>query len=252
MADFSSSEIRTRAADGTAVVLRANEPRPDLTVAPLPTRLLDPGGLGMAGLRLQVEAVLDRGCGEEALPRLMRLGPDVATILLKIAAVANEDYGCRCGRRLGAIAALGRFPRADSADLLRRLVADRAEDVAVRAGAAISLGRAGSVSAVAELGRILRADPDPVMRRAAARGLAHTRSLDALGALEAAAAGDRDARVKLQAYAALRGLEKLHGRRLSAVKAPPPPKRSAPVRLAPPGTRPPTSPGRSLRKARKR
>jgi hypothetical protein len=252
MADFSSSEIRTRTADGKEVVLRANEPRPDLEITEILSRRVEHGRLGLAGLRLQVEAVLDRSCGESPLQQLTALGPDVVTVLLKIAATKDEDYGCHCGRRLGAILALGRFKGAESADELRRLVADATEDVAVRASAAISLGRIGVSSAVAELGRLLRQDSDPVLRRAAAKGLAFSVSLEALGALEAAAASDKDARVRLQAYAALRGLEKLHGRRLTDVKPPAPPKPAAPTRIKPPGAGAARSRGRSLKKARKR
>ena len=226
---FSDQKIELRDADGKLVELRYNEPRPDLEVRKISSRLVATDALGVAGLRLRVEQLLDQSCGKDHTASVVALGPAIAPVLIKIAG-AKAPCDCGCVRRGGALRVLGYFPQAEVADFLKRIVSDESEEIGVRAEAAIATGRIGSPSCVAHLQEVLRKDKSIALRRAAARGLGLSRSLEAISALAQAVEKDKAPAIKAQAYASLRAIEKLHGQRLSLVKAPPVPKGGKPER----------------------
>lgn len=205
---------------GERVTLQYNEPRPDLEVQERPSRFVEQDVLGLAGLRMQVEAILDRRCGPSPLPELLDLGPQAAQILIKIAAEHGDCEDFHCHRRGAAVTALGFFPLGRVVDYLKGLLQDRRAELDLRARSALSLGRIGSPSCIASLSLVLDRYRSPALRRAAAKGLGMSRSLEALGSLEAAVKGDRDPSVKYQAYMSLRTLEKIYNQRLSLVEAP--------------------------------
>jgi HEAT repeat protein len=209
--------VRVRGENGEAAVLRYNEPRPDLTVRARRSVLVDPRRLGAAGLRLQVEALLARGCGLEQTARVVRLGPEVVPVLIKLARSRTSPGG---PQRAGAVTALGHFPHAIVVDYLIEVLADTTEEARVRAQALIALGRIGSPACVARLRVALRQERDPAIRRLAAKALALSRSLEALDDLTEVARRDRNRGVRAQAYASLRTLAKIHRVPVVRVAAP--------------------------------
>ncbi len=225
----SDQKIKVRDAQGELTTLRYNEPRPDLEVRKIPSNFVASEKLGLAGLRLQAEHFLEQSCGEDHTAKVVALGPKIAPVLIKIAG-SKEICDCRCLRRSGAVRALGYLPQAEVADFLKGILSDISEELSVRAQAAISIGRIGSPSCLAQLQEVLRKDKNIAIRRAAAKALGLSRSLEAINALGQAVESDNDPTVKAQAYAALRAIEKLHGQKLSSVKAPPVPKRGKPAR----------------------
>lgn len=222
-------KIKVRDEKGESTELRYNEPRPDLDVRKIPSNFVASEKLGIAGLRLQVEHFLEKSCGEDHTAKVVALGPKIAPVLIKIAS-SKEICDCWCGRRSGAVRVLGYFPQAEVADFLKGVLSDSSEELSMRAQAAISIGRIGSPSCLARLQEVLRKDKNIAIRRAAAKALGLSRSLEAINALGQAVESDNDPTVKAQAYASLRGIEKLHGQKLSSVKAPPVPKRGKLVR----------------------
>lgn len=212
-----ASSVRARGEHGEAAVLRYNEPRPDLVVARRRSVLVDAGRLGVAGLRVQVERLLAHNCGRERTAMVVRLGPQVVPVLVKLARSRSWPGG---PPRVGAVTALGYFRDVFAADFLGELLDDPTEDLGVRAQALIGLGRIGSPSCVARLRTALRQERVPAMRRLAARALALSRSLDAVDALVESAERDRDRGVRAQAYASLRALAKLHRLPRVGVRAP--------------------------------
>jgi hypothetical protein len=230
--DF-SSPVRVRGERGEAAVLRYNEPRPDLAVARQRSVLIDPGQFGLAGLRVQVERLLAHNCGREQTAMVVRLGPEVVPVLIKLSRSRSSPGG---PPRVGAVTALGYFPNAEVVDHLRALLDDPEEDAGLRAQALVALGRIGAPSCVARLREALRGERSATMRRLAARALALSRSIDAADALTRSVADDPDPHVRLQAHAALRALEKFHGVRLVRGRAPAVPGRGKRVRRRrPPG-----------------
>jgi HEAT repeat protein len=228
MTDVPAEDIRVRNEQGEYEVLRYNEPRPDQEVEGRPTRMVDPGTVGNAGIRLRAEQILSQMCGpKEQLARLRELGPDVGPVLVKIGRQA-DDRGSGPFRRSGAVAALGSFPTAEVADFLRELLSDRSADEGLRAQAALSLGRIGSPSAIDALQQVLGRERSAAVRHAAAKGLALSTSLQATAALERAAEHDDDVTVRQQAYAGLRSLERLYGSKLTTLRPPPRPRRRHP------------------------
>ncbi len=234
MIDKPNREIQVRDEKGKLVKLRYNEPRPDLESPKPASRLVSVEKLGLVGLRIQAEWLLDQSCGEDHTAKVVALGPQVAGVLIKIAGT-KESCDCSCVRRSGAVRALGYFPHAETVDFLNGILTDNSEDLGIRAQAAISLGRIGSPSCVARLMVVLKTDGSAAMRRSAAKALGLSRSVETLGALEQAVARDRDPTVKYQAYTSLLHIERLHGQKMTRVKPPPVPKRGKPERRPPPG-----------------
>lgn len=207
--------------------------RPPEEVPGPPSRLVSGEGLELAGLRLQVEEALRTSCGENRFAQLVHLGPETATILIKIAR-AKQECECCCNLRSAAIAALGGVKHSAAPDTLISIIDDFDEDAGVRAQAAISAGRLGTPSCVARLQSALESDQSSTVRQAAATGLGESGSLEALRTLEKAIENDKDAGVKWLAYASLRALEKRYRQKLSKVKSPVLPKRGKPLAAKPP------------------
>lgn len=219
--------IKVRDAKGGFTELRYNEPRPDMDVRQIPSRLVATEKLGVAGLRLRAEEILEQSCGKDHTAKVVALGPEVAPVLIKMART-KEPCNCVCMRQSGALRALGYFPQAEVADFLKGVVSDDAEEINLRAQAAISLGRIGSPSCVAYLQEVLRKDKSITLRRIAAKALGISKSLEAISALTQAVEKDKEPAIKAQAYASLRVIEKSHGQKLSSVKPPPVPKGGKP------------------------
>lgn len=221
--------IKVRDRKGEFTVLRYNEPRPDMDVRKIESRLVATEKLGVAGLRLQAEQILDQSCGRDHTAKVVALGPEVAPVLIKMAR-SKEPCNCACVRQSGALRALGYFAQADVADFLKGVVSDQSEEIQLRAQAAISLGRIGSSSCVAHLQQVLQKDKSITLRRVAAKALGLSKSLEAISALTQAVEKDKAPAIKAQAYASLRFIEKSHGQKLSLVKPPPVPKGGKPQR----------------------
>jgi HEAT repeat protein len=224
---FSHAEIEAADDRGERATLKWNEPRRELPERP--SAVLDIDGLGLAGLRLRVESVLDRSCGPDEVADLERLGPEVGPVLIKIL-LRRDDGDSYCQRRAGAIAAVGHLGIGLALEPLRAVVTDRREDRALRAHAALAVGRIGTNEAVDILVKIVAVETDPTVRRTATRGLAESGNLRSVPALQRAMADDEDAGVRRQAAAAVASLERLHQTNLSDVKAPAVPRRRRPVR----------------------
>ena len=88
---------------------------------------------------------------------------------------------------------------------------------AVRAGAALTLGRYGDEAAAARLGELMAGDPEAKVRLAAAAGLGRIRSHNSVGLLVLAVENNEVPAVRLRA---LRALSKLYGFELSGLPAP--------------------------------
>ncbi|SRR5712692_1061152 len=223
--------VRVRGPKGEYVVLSANEPPPRPAPAPRESRLVDRGRFGIAGLRLEIEELLDHNCGAEEYDRLISMGSQAADVLLKIAA-STEDCAPYCHRRPAAIAALGYFNQPAVAKFLAAVAADRAASVGDRAKAAISLGRIASPEAVRTLGE-LATDRDAALRRTAAKALGWAGGIEAVAHVERALRKEKDPRVRLQQAQALRLLgadTKIAEPARSAVAPRKPVKRAAPRR----------------------
>lgn len=207
--------IRTRTAEGRAVTLRSNDPVP-ASPEPRPSRLVPTKGLGTAGLRLEIERILDPSCGPDRADRLAALGLEAVPVLAKIAATPDDCPDCP-PRRLGAIAALGLFATLEASDALTALVEDEGEDEAVQTAAAVSLGRIGSAGALARLAGMLEGSSSRALRMAAAKGLGWSGSITATSLLQRAAAGDPDPTVRGQAAASLTAISAATGLQLGAI-----------------------------------
>jgi hypothetical protein len=224
---FSDAEFEALDAEGQRRTIKWNEPHHE--VLRRTSVLSDSETLGLAGLRLQAEAILARTCGPEEVDALVEIGPRVGPILVKMAR-KRDDCLPYCQMRAGAIAALGHLRFADAVDPLGTLVSDRRENVAIRAQAALAIGRIGSDVVVNLLGRVLLTDRDAAVRRSAAKGLGESGNLVGVAALERAMAEDEDVGVRRQAGASMSALEKLHNAKLTDVGTPPPPRRRQPKR----------------------
>jgi hypothetical protein len=231
---FDRARPRVRDHEGKPVMLKWNEPRPDLAIKVITSLRVARGGLGLARVRLEVEDILQSGCGRRRIiERLQRLGPAVADVLVKI---ASSDADCSCGGACAgaAIDALGYFPTAAAADCLRRIAFDPQADVGVRATALTALGRIGTPSGVEALRRVLSEARDADLRLAAARGLAYGRSAAALEVLTTAAERDANTRVRRIAHDAAKGIAEFN--RLPPPRLTPttPPRLAQPQRSEPP------------------
>jgi len=224
---FSDAEIEAADDRGRRATLKWTEPRPEVPERPSEFLEIEPRGL--AALRLQVEAVLDRSCGPDEVTSLERLGPEVGPVLIKI--LRRRDDGVPyCQRRAGAIAAVGHLGIGLALEPLRAILTDRREDRALRAQATLAVGRIGTDEAVDILSGIVATDRDPTVRRTAAKGLAESGNLRSVPALIRAMADDDDAGVRRQAATAVATLDRLHQTNLSDVKVPAVPRRRRPVR----------------------
>jgi hypothetical protein len=219
MPTFEADRIVVRDASGGKRVVYANEPRPDLEDRLPKSRLVPLRGIGLAALRLRIEAVLDRSCAEPTLAALARLpAAETASVLLKVAN-ASSPYHCCARRQAAAVAALGLYARPDVVDFLAALLVDAGETLPLRALAAESLGRIGSTMAVSHLLGCLR-DRRVALRQAAARALGRAQSPQAVEALLRVARADRAPAVRQEAAMSLRALEKRWGIRLGRFPAP--------------------------------
>ena len=233
-ADFSKTRPRVRDRDGKSVTLKWNEPRPDLTVKAIASIQVARRNLGLAGVRLEAETILQSGCGErEVIARLHRLGPEVSGVLVKMAASGAE---CSCGAACAdsAIGALGFFPTAESVDCLRRIADDARADLGARAKSVAALGRIGAPSCVDYLLGVLTSARDPDLRRAAARGLGYSRSATALDRLVTAIKKDRNLLVRQMAYGAVQAIAGANRLRLPKLIPPPSPRLARPTKATPP------------------
>lgn len=223
--------LRVRDEDGEFVELAYNEPPPTREPPERASVIVERSAHGLAGIRLAAEEILDHSCGEVDYDALRALGPAVSHVLARMAS-REARCGCHRGRRAAAVAALGRLRDPVATDVLRTLASDRREELAIRARAVHGLGRLASPGSIALLEELLRSDSAPVVRQAAALALGHAGSLDAVAALERAAEEDAREAVRIQAFASLRGLERLAGAKLTNVKEPAPRRRlgRAPVR----------------------
>lgn len=133
-----------------------------------------------------------RRIAAELLARVENVG--LATALRAELASAGAET------REAAVLALGYAPRKSNEQALLIAATDR--DVRVRRVAGWALGRTGDRAAVSPLSTLLR-DDDPIVRVNAALALGSLATKEAVPALTNALAGDRDARVRRAAAAAL-------------------------------------------------
>jgi hypothetical protein len=231
---FNRARPRVRDNEGKTITLKWNEPRPDLAVRAIASLRVTRAGLGLAGVRLEAEEILQSGCGErQVINRLRRLGSEVAGVLVKIAA---SGAACSCGAACAqaAIGALGYFPTAAAADCLRRIADDARADLGARAKALTALGQIGAPSGVDYLRRVLTHGRDPELRRAAARGLGHSGSVDAIEALTTAVEKDSNLLVQQMAYGALQAVAGTNRLPLPRLAPPPRSHLARPERHQPP------------------
>jgi hypothetical protein len=231
---FFQARPRVRDRDGESVTLKWNEPRPDLAVKAIASVQVARRGLGLAGVRLEAETILQSGCGErDVIERLRRLGPEVAGVLVKIAASGAE---CSCGGACAdsAIGALGFFPTAESFDCLIRIADDARADPGARAKSVAALGRIGTPSCVDYLLGVLTGARDPDLRRAAARGLGYSRSATALERLMIVVKKDRNLLVRQMAYGAVQAIAGANRLQVPKLTPPPSPRLARPTKANPP------------------
>jgi len=226
--DFSAAEIGAVGEDGKRRTMKWNEPRPSLPSRP--SRTVDPERFGLAGVRLQAEAILATTCGPDELDALTELGPEVRQVLVKMA-VWPDDCDPYCQRRAAAISAIGELGVYEAVEPLRTMAADPNETEAVRTQAILALGRIGSDAAIDFLTHVVQTYKDPSVRSAAVKGLGMSGNLRAVAPLVQALEEDADSDVRRRAHAEIGALEKRHGVKLADVKAPPPtPQVRRPVR----------------------
>jgi len=155
------------------LLLKNNEPRPDLLMKAIPSRTvkLDRTVHALTMLRLEVEHILHYGCANQKLASLPKMGNQVADILLKITRNFQAGNLCCSNCLERAVAAMRYFPQPQIQEWLINTSKNRQSSIGLRAQAILSLGHINSISSEKTLLEFLKNDPDAAIRKAAVYAL---------------------------------------------------------------------------------
>ena len=204
-------KIEVKDRDGKITTLNYNEPRPDLDIKPVSSKLVDlrTTGLGLASLRVRIETLLDHSCGERRVERIKDLGEQGSSILVKIIERGRSCSTCS-DRTAKAVFALGYFSNAEAVSCLTQLAKNKSAPLHIRLKAINALGNIGSDLCIETLQQLIKNTKSETMQRSIVYALGTSRSVKAIPILEELINKIKAPLVKRQIFASISHLEKFH------------------------------------------